>query len=210
MIGDEAGGVGPAVAIVDPNEGDVGRCLDLAVVLENLVGLDDRDRELPGRVPPEVPRPQKRVVLVLILPHTRVLPDRAPARRRNPCQPRKHPSLPPRRSPRVPSPEIAEAATKPELSFPDPDQKKKREYLPKENSKNLGLQGRIWRGKIKIRVCKRIWGYRKKKGRGFVHKKRREKGESFDERVRWDGSGVSVIYIGESLGKWHSCSRNLR
>lgn len=159
VIRDEAGGVRPAVAVVDPNEGGVRPGLDLAMVLENLVGLDDRDRELPGRVPPEVPRPQKRVVLVLILPHTRVLPDRAPARRRNTCQPRKHPSLPPRRSPRVPLAGDRRRRHKPDLSLPDPNKK-----IPKETAKNYDFRVGFGRRKIKIRVCKTIWGYREKKG----------------------------------------------
>ncbi|RRT61906.1 hypothetical protein B296_00027421 [Ensete ventricosum] len=101
VIGDKARCVGSSMAIVDTDEGGISPGLHLAVVLEDLVGLDDREGEIPGRVLPDVPRPQQRIVvlLLLILPHTRVPPDRGPTRRRKPPHPREHPSFPPRRIP---------------------------------------------------------------------------------------------------------------
>ncbi|RWW14025.1 hypothetical protein BHE74_00026421 [Ensete ventricosum] len=73
VIGDKARCVGSSMAIVDTDEGGISPGLHLAVVLEDLVGLDDREGEIPGRVLPDVPRPQQRIVvlLLLILPHTR-------------------------------------------------------------------------------------------------------------------------------------------
>lgn len=103
MVGDEAGGLGAAVAVVDADEGGGGAGLDLAVVLEHLVGLHDGEGEVAGRVAPEVPRPEQQVVgvgaaaaaAVLIPPRTRrrVPPDPVPARGRNLLQPRPHPTF---------------------------------------------------------------------------------------------------------------------
>ncbi|RZR72266.1 hypothetical protein BHM03_00011821 [Ensete ventricosum] len=75
VIGDKARCVGSSMAIVDTDEGGISPGLHLAVVLEDLVGLDDREGEIPGRVLPDVPRPQQRIVvlLLLILPHTRAV-----------------------------------------------------------------------------------------------------------------------------------------
>jgi hypothetical protein len=96
----EARGLGAAVAVVDADEGGGSARLDLAVVLQHLVGLSDGKRELTRRVAPKVPRPEQVVgdtaivAAVLILPRTRAPPDRAQARGRSLRQPGPHPSFP--------------------------------------------------------------------------------------------------------------------
>lgn len=109
----ESGSLSAAMTVVDADECCGGACLHLAVVLQRLVGLHDGERELARRVAPEVPRPQQVVgdataiiAAVLILPRTRVPPDRAQARGRNLRQPRPHPSFPTclAAAPRTPEP----------------------------------------------------------------------------------------------------------
>jgi hypothetical protein len=53
VVADELGGVGAAVTVLDADEGGGGASLDLAVVLEVLVGLDDGEGVLAGGVAAE-------------------------------------------------------------------------------------------------------------------------------------------------------------
>lgn len=57
VIADVASGVGAAVAVVHPDEGAEGPGLDLALVLEHLVGLHDGHGEVTPGAPPQVPVP---------------------------------------------------------------------------------------------------------------------------------------------------------
>lgn len=99
VVVDEAGGFGAAVAVVDADEDGVGAGLDLAVILDDFVGLNDGEGELAAGVLFEVPVPHEGVaggggVVQVILAHARIPPHRSQARRHYPCQPRKHPTFP--------------------------------------------------------------------------------------------------------------------
>lgn len=104
MIADEARGVGATMPVVDPHESGVATGLHLALVLEHLIGLDDREGELPAGVLLQVLAPDQRVLergvgllviaAAIILAHTDISTDRSPAGRRYPSQPRQHPSFP--------------------------------------------------------------------------------------------------------------------
>lgn len=100
MIVDEARGFGAAVTVVDTDEDGVGAGLDLAVILDDFVGLDDGEGEFAAGVLLEVAVPNEGVanggcVVEVILVHTRISPPhRTQACRHYPCQPRKHPTFP--------------------------------------------------------------------------------------------------------------------
>ena len=58
VVIDEPGSFGTAMAIVDSDKDGIGTGLDLAVILNDLIGLNHRERELAARVLLEVPAPQ--------------------------------------------------------------------------------------------------------------------------------------------------------
>lgn len=100
MIVDEARGFGAAVSVVDADEDGIGAGLDLAVILDDLVGLNHRVGEFAARVFFEVLPPHERVadgghvIEIVALAHACISPHRSQARRHYPCQPRKHPTFP--------------------------------------------------------------------------------------------------------------------
>lgn len=61
VITDVSSGIGAAVAVVDADEGAEGARLDLALILEHLIGLDDRHRELTAGTPPDVAKPEQAI-----------------------------------------------------------------------------------------------------------------------------------------------------
>lgn len=98
MVADEARSLRASMSVIDTNEGRAIGGLDLALILDNLIGLNHGKREFTIAVLIKVSPPYKQVfnggVLDLILAHTRILPDWFPTSPRYPCQPRKHPSFP--------------------------------------------------------------------------------------------------------------------
>jgi hypothetical protein len=97
VVTDEARCFGASVAIVDTNERSSRPGLHLALILQQSIGLDNGDREIPQGVFANVFVPQKAIVIVIrpipLLPaHAAILLDWAPARRYQFYQPRKHPS----------------------------------------------------------------------------------------------------------------------
>lgn len=62
VVADIASSLGATVAVVDANEGPEGPGLDLALVLEDLVGLDHSHGELAGGELSDIAKPQQSIL----------------------------------------------------------------------------------------------------------------------------------------------------
>jgi hypothetical protein len=62
VVADIASSIGATVAVIDANEGPEGPGLDLALVLEDLVGLDNGHGEVSGGKPTQIAKPQQPIL----------------------------------------------------------------------------------------------------------------------------------------------------
>ena len=83
VVTDKPGSVRAPMPVIDSDKCGVAASLDLAVILNNLIGLNNGERDLATGVLLEVSAPEKRVVLttaIIILAHTGISSNRSPTR----------------------------------------------------------------------------------------------------------------------------------
>lgn len=97
--------IGAAVAVVDSDEGAEGPGLDLALVLEDLVGLDDGHGEIAGGEPSDVAEPEEAVLTFSSGIGVVTEPERFPTARDKTHQCLEHPTSLRNPNPRPPTPE---------------------------------------------------------------------------------------------------------
>ena len=83
VVTDKPGSFRAPMPVIDSDKCGVAAGLDLAVILYNLIGLNNGERDLATGVLLEVSAPEKRVVLttaIIILAHTGISSNRSPTR----------------------------------------------------------------------------------------------------------------------------------
>ena len=110
VIANVAGAIGAAVAVVDADEGAEGAGLDLALVLDDLVGLDDGHGEIAGGELSDVAEPEEAVLAFSSgggggISGVVTVPERLPTARDKAHQCMEHPTSLRNPNPRPPAPE---------------------------------------------------------------------------------------------------------
>ena len=106
VIANVAGAIGAAVAVVDADEGAEGAGLDLALVLDDLVGLDDGHGEIAGCKLSDVAEPEEAVLAFSSgggITGIVTVPERLPTARDKAHQCMEHPTSLRNPNPRLPS-----------------------------------------------------------------------------------------------------------